>query len=199
MRRDRCSPGLPGAGARARGARALTWKPPDAERTRAPASCTAPVPTAKQKTHSFLAAQLGPELLRKYPSLSHLAVLGSPCPSLGRSAPPRPAPATYKGYGASVLAEPHRRFWAPPNPRQSHGSVPPIVPHPQPGLAHPVPSPADLAAAWGGFLSIRPASAGSPLSPDLLTRIRRHSFRPHPGKSHYSEPILLFYLDPLVQ
>ena len=53
---------------------------------------------------------------------------GEPLPQPGSPAPPRPAPATYKGSGALVLAEPHRRLWAPPNPRQSHGSVPPLVP-----------------------------------------------------------------------
>lgn len=45
----------------------------------------------------------------------------------------------------------------------------------------------------GSFLSIRPSSARSTLSPDLLTRIRRYSSSPPPGKSHFSELILLFY------
>lgn len=184
-----------GQGARSRSSHLETTGPGE---NRAPASCTAPIPTAMQKTHSFLAAQLGPELLRKYPSLLHLAVLGSPCPSLYRPAPPRPAPATYKGSRASVLAEPHRRLWAPPNPRQSHGSVPPRVslPPTRPG------SPGSLScrscSSLGRLLLHPTRFSPLALSPDLLTRIRRDSSRPHPGKSHFSEPVLLFYLDSLV-
>lgn len=39
-------------------------------------------------------------------------------------------------------------------------------------------------------LSIGPSSTRSPLSPDLLARIRRHSSSAPPGKSHFSEPFL---------
>ena len=138
MRRDRCSPGLSGAGASGHGARALTWKPRDAGRTNPllPALRLFPHPSGK-RTLFWRPKLEGPDQPRKYPSLSHLAVLGAPALSPGRPAPPRPAPATYKGSRASVRAEPPRRLWAPPNPRQSHGSVSPKVLPPLPRTGSP--------------------------------------------------------------
>lgn len=138
LRRDRCSLGLSGAGAAGHGARALTWKPRDVGRTKPllPALRLFPRPSGK-RTLFWRPKLERPDQPRKYPSLSHLAVLGAPAPSLGRPAPPCPALATYKGSRASVRAEPPRRLWAPPNPRQSHGSVFPKVLPPLPRAGSP--------------------------------------------------------------
>lgn len=95
LRWDRCSPGLPGAGARAHEAGALTWKPPrPGEQT--PASYTVPIPTAMQKTHSFLAAQLGPRTTQGNTRAFCTSLSwGAPAPAcIARRRPAQPRPHT---------------------------------------------------------------------------------------------------------
>lgn len=100
---------------------------------------TAPVPTSIRKTHSFG----GPTWSAQNNQGTIGAFFISPCwgdpgPRLGRQAPPRPAPATYKGSGALVrTTEPPRWLWAPPNPHQSHGSLSPNLPPPPPWAGSP--------------------------------------------------------------
>lgn len=160
----------------------------------APTSCTAPVPTSIRKTHSLLAAQIGaPRSTEEISEPFAPRRSGSPPRAwVARRRPAQPWPHTKALEPRSMRSRPagsgHLRI-----PAKATDPFSPKCSHPHPGLAHPVPSPADSAAGWGGFLYIRP-SAGSPFSPDLLTRIRRHSSRTLPRIISFSRtnPPLLF-------
>lgn len=72
---------------------------------------------------------------------------------------------------ASARAEPPGRLWAPTNPHQSQGSISPPNCNPQ-TLGWLTRFPLLLIPFEGSLLFIRPSTIRSPLSPDLLTRIR---------------------------
>ena len=147
LRRDRCSPGLSGAGARAHEAGALTWKPPDPGRTEPllPALRLSPQPCRKRTL--FWRPNLAQNYSGNTRAFCTSPSWGAPAPAcIARRRPAQPRPHTKALEPRSLLSRTagsgHLRI-----PAKATDPFPLECPYPQPGLAHPVPSPADLAAA----------------------------------------------------
>ena len=132
-----------------------------------------PAPTSSRKTHTFWAAQLGARRAAEkiYETSRASPFWGAPAPSLDPPASAQPRTRTKALKPPSVRAEPPRRLWAPTNPHQRQGSISPPHCNPQ-TLGWLTRFPLLLIPSGGSFLFIRPSSTRSPLSPDLLTRIR---------------------------
>lgn len=164
------------------------------------------LPTSIRKTRIFLEVQLGERKTTEEifePSRTS-RFRGVPAPRLGRPARAQPrlrhlqrllerwsewSRPTDSGY-----------LQSPPKPRIHFPLNCPHC-HTTPGLARRVPSPADPRSRFPrSFLYSRP-SAGSPLSPDLLTRICRHSCCSPPGKILFFQtnfPLLFRHIIPII-
>ena len=147
LRRDRCSPGLSGAGARAHEAGALTWKPPDPGRTEPllPALRLSPQPCRKRTL--FWRPNLAQNYSGNTRAFCTSPSWGAPAPAcIARRRPAQPRPHTKalepRSLPSRTAGSGHLRI-----PAKATDPFPLECPYPQPGLAHPVPSPADLAAA----------------------------------------------------